>query len=492
MLLKSAAPTALLATLLACLTRALSLRHNARLRHKSNLHTATGIKEPGLAQKSMGMSAGSFNTREFSHGKSQAPQKQIKLVFMVGTFASPALFAPWGLAGGGATAWVLAVLVQAQSLLAERWFFFAQVRHPQNLYYQVVSRAEPEAADGRAGPTDGYGADDVSRPRWHGSRPASADLGETPHTRQQSCPLSRVFLADQGSTRIAPAQSSLSNIWKLVLYLGMDKTLVKGVQLLEHLLQIGRPCGVTELARQTSLNPSNVHRTLQTWAELGYVGQDPHSGGYFCTLRLFELGCRVADGFDVRRVAREHLQQIAHSSAETIHLSVLDGADIVYLEKIDSPQPVRAYSEIGGRAPAHCVATGKALLAHAGAGALAALPAPLPQPTCKTVQNLAALRQQFERIRADGYAVNREEWRLGVTGLGAPIFDQHGQAIAAAGLTAPSARLGESRIRQLGLELVATAGAITTSLGGRAPAVTSSQRLFDTTASRPHTTMSNS
>ena len=246
----------------------------------------------------------------------------------------------------------------------------------------------------------------------------------------------------------------------------MDKTLVKGVQLLDHLVRTGAPCGVAELARLTGLNPSNVHRTLQTWLHLGFVAQDPDTGGYHCTLRLFEWGCRVADGFDVRRAAREHLARLAHDTQETIHLSVLDGAEIVYLDKIDSPQPVRAYSEIGGRAPAHCVATGKVLLAYAGDEALAVLPAPLVQPTQKTVPDLTALRSQMARIRQIGYAVNREEWRIGVSGLGAPVFDQQGRAIAAVGLSAPSDRLGATRMRELGAALVITANSITSVLGG--------------------------
>lgn len=246
----------------------------------------------------------------------------------------------------------------------------------------------------------------------------------------------------------------------------MDKTLVKGVQLLEHLVHAGTACGVSELARKTGLNPSNVHRTLQTWTHLGFVAQDEETGAYRCTLQLFEWGCRVADGFDVHRVARDHLAQLAHGSQETIHLSVLDGAEIVYLDKIDSPQPVRAYSEIGGRAPAHCVATGKALLAHGGQAALDALPSPLPQLTPRTVPDLKALRSQLELIRQRGYAVNREEWRLGVSGLGAPVFDQRGKAIAAVGLSAPSARLSATRERELGLALVATANDITQALGG--------------------------
>jgi len=90
-------------------------------------------------QKSMGMSAGAFNTREFFHGASALAVKNVRLGFQLLGFALPALCVVWGLASGGALPWVLAVIVQAPGLLAERWYFFAQAKHPQNLYYQTVS-----------------------------------------------------------------------------------------------------------------------------------------------------------------------------------------------------------------------------------------------------------------------------------------------------------------------------------------------------------------
>lgn len=138
-LLRFAGPAALLVTLAAWLARALSLRHNATLKHRSNLQSATGIREPKLVQKSMGMSAGSFNTREFFHGRSPWWLKRVKWGFLMLCFAAPAALACWGLSGGGGLAWGIAVLCQAPGLVAERWFFFAQAKHPQNLYYQVVS-----------------------------------------------------------------------------------------------------------------------------------------------------------------------------------------------------------------------------------------------------------------------------------------------------------------------------------------------------------------
>ena len=138
-LLRLSGPCALLVTLLAWATRALALRRNAALKHKSTVQSATGIRAATLVQTSMGMSAGAFNTREFFHGRSLALLKQVRLGFLVLGFALPALFALWGVAGGAALPWALALACQVPGLLAERWFFFAQAKHPQNLYYQVVS-----------------------------------------------------------------------------------------------------------------------------------------------------------------------------------------------------------------------------------------------------------------------------------------------------------------------------------------------------------------
>jgi DMSO reductase anchor subunit len=126
-------------TLLAWGARLLALRRNASIRHRSTLQSATGIAAPNLVQKSMGMSAGSFNTREFFHRASLGALKRIRLALVVFGYALPALLAALALATGALWPWCAAVLVQAPGLLADRWLFFAQAKHPQNLYYQVVS-----------------------------------------------------------------------------------------------------------------------------------------------------------------------------------------------------------------------------------------------------------------------------------------------------------------------------------------------------------------
>ncbi|HEX4511851.1 MAG TPA: DMSO reductase, partial [Burkholderiaceae bacterium] len=111
---------------------------NARLRPRSTVQSATGLPGPRIVQKSMGMSAGSYNTREFFHGLGMLALKRVKWSFLVLGFGIPALLLAWVLAGGSPGAWLIAVPIQFVGLLAERWFFFAQARHPQNLYYQQV------------------------------------------------------------------------------------------------------------------------------------------------------------------------------------------------------------------------------------------------------------------------------------------------------------------------------------------------------------------
>jgi len=130
---------AIILTLTAAVFRGAALWRNARLVPRSTTQTAIGIKHPQIVQKSMGFMGGSFNTREFFHGVAQRRYRLVRPAFLVLTFVLPVLL----LAGGLGTASVMllgaAFTVQYVGLLAERWFFFAQARHPQNLYYQAVA-----------------------------------------------------------------------------------------------------------------------------------------------------------------------------------------------------------------------------------------------------------------------------------------------------------------------------------------------------------------
>ena len=127
---------AIIITLLAFVGRAASLVRNARLKPKSTMQTAIGIKHPKIVQRSMGAMGGSFNTREFFHGKSTAFLRTIKPTFLILAFVVPLLLLALGMFTPSLLG--LAFVLQYVGLMAERWFFFAQANHPQNLYYQTV------------------------------------------------------------------------------------------------------------------------------------------------------------------------------------------------------------------------------------------------------------------------------------------------------------------------------------------------------------------
>lgn len=133
------AACALFFTLAGWVSRSLSLLRNARLKPKSTVQSALGIRHPQVVQKSMGFMGGSFNTREFFHGRSPGALRRVKWGFIVGAFALPMVLLWGGLVTGSPALFGFAFLVQYLGLLAERWFFFAQANHPQNLYYQAVS-----------------------------------------------------------------------------------------------------------------------------------------------------------------------------------------------------------------------------------------------------------------------------------------------------------------------------------------------------------------
>lgn len=247
----------------------------------------------------------------------------------------------------------------------------------------------------------------------------------------------------------------------------MDTTLAKGLAILEFIARAPKECRVIDVARALNLPRSNAHRTLQTLVACGWAVQNPETSGYRGSLRLFELGAFVEGAIDLKNLARPHLDSLAQISGETIHLAVLQGAEIMYLDKIDSPLPVAAYSRIGGRAPAYCVASGKAILAELAldGAALRQLLGPLQSHTPNTITDLKVLQADLFCIRERGWAENREEWRLGVCGLGTPVFNARGDVIAAVGMSVPSIRFARSQSLKLANQLRACGRAVSLSLG---------------------------
>ncbi|MDB5825164.1 MAG: IclR family transcriptional regulator [Herminiimonas sp.] len=248
----------------------------------------------------------------------------------------------------------------------------------------------------------------------------------------------------------------------------MDKTLLKGLAVLEAVVELDGPGHtIEELAVQLNLTRSNVHRTLQTLAYAGYLIKDEATGRYRSTMRLFELGAKQLAQFDVRRFAAPFMRNLAEASGETVHLSVLEGMDVVYIDKIDSPQPVRSYTFIGGRAPAYAVATGKAMLAYQPDGYIERHTKTLTRHSRSTIVSMPVLKKQLAKTVRVGYAVNRGEWRDTVGGLAAAVFNGLDQVVAALGISGPMERLSVARMNELAPAVMLNAMQMSRAMGYR-------------------------
>ena len=245
----------------------------------------------------------------------------------------------------------------------------------------------------------------------------------------------------------------------------MDKTVVKALAVIETLARHDAPAGVTHLAEELGLTKSNVFRLLNTLVKQGYVKQDPASGKYDLTLKLWHLGMTVHSRLDLKNIAAPFLQELMEITRESVHLSVFEQGEVIYVDKVESDQPVRAYSRVGDRPPCHSVATGKALLAYLPSDALEKVfQQGLAKYTSRTVTSMPNLLKELQTIRRDGYSVNRGEWREGVCGVAAPIRNSSGVVIAAVGISGPAERFKGKKLA-FAKPVIQCANAISQALG---------------------------
>lgn len=244
----------------------------------------------------------------------------------------------------------------------------------------------------------------------------------------------------------------------------MDKTVFKAIALLEELARSDRPLGVSELSERLGLGKSNVHRLLQTLISLKYARQTPQSS-YEASLRMWEMGYRIFSNLSFRDIAKPFMRQLSDLTNETVHLSERDEFEVVYVDKIESKEPVRAYTQLGGRAPAYCTATGKIQMAYLSEVEIHRCFEKVNGFTPNTVIDVEVFCREAAENRARGYALNRGEWRADIVGLAAPIVVSTGEVVAAIGLSAPASRITSSEIERYAQPVTTCANAISQELG---------------------------
>jgi DNA-binding IclR family transcriptional regulator len=253
----------------------------------------------------------------------------------------------------------------------------------------------------------------------------------------------------------------------------METTVVKGLKVLEALAGSDGTRSLTDLANQCGISKSNAHRLLRTLEACGYVRRGADGRTYQATLRVWELGIRVFSRLDFRAVAVPHLHKLAKVTEETVHLSMCDRDEVIYLDKVDSIHAVRTYVDIGDRAPLYCSATGKAMLAHMPDETIRRIGGNLKRFTKNTVTSLSKLLADLERIRQQGHSVTCGEWRAGVLGIGRAVRSPSGQVIGAIGVAGPEERMRRSKLSRYADAVLEACSNIESDLGFGASAATS-------------------
>jgi DNA-binding IclR family transcriptional regulator len=250
-------------------------------------------------------------------------------------------------------------------------------------------------------------------------------------------------------------------------------TVIKALDVLDCLANHGRPMSAQEIAVACSTSRPTAYRLLTTLMSRGFVRTD---GNYNYSLgtRLITLGKIVLDGIDLQELARPHLHELCLHSNETANLSILDGTELLYIGKEESPQNsqtpvfVQMSTKIGTRLAPHCSAMGKAILAHLSPAELQTLlkqTTPLKSYTGHTITNIDTLMHELERVRQHGYAIDDREVDDGTRCVAAPVFDSSGHVIAAMSIAGPAYRLTLEHLHHISKEVVRVTQALSNQLG---------------------------
>ncbi len=224
----------------------------------------------------------------------------------------------------------------------------------------------------------------------------------------------------------------------------------------------------SELGSSLEIPKPSLSRLLSNLQQKGYVSRNPVTRKYQLTLRLLTLGDRLLGRLDLREKARASIQKLMDKSKETVELAILDDKEIVYIDKHESYEPVRLVAHIGSRySILHPTAIGKVFLASMSKKDFEYIlrERGLNKFTENTITDAEKLKEELKEIRANGYAFDDQEVRLGVRRIAAPIFDHSEKIAGVIGIAAPTFRMRRERKEGLSRIVKQAAEEISNDLG---------------------------
>ena len=247
----------------------------------------------------------------------------------------------------------------------------------------------------------------------------------------------------------------------------MVRALDRAFRILDVLSEVPTVDAVT-LRQKTGLPKSTLYELLSSLEELGAVIRT-EDNRYSLGLRLVEFGEAARERLRIREIAAPYLQHLSEQFDETIHLTVLDRDEVLYVDCFESSRRFRTYSVIGVRAPLHCTAVGKAILAEMDTDNVERLlqERPLERFTETTITGIAEMREELVRTRERGYSIDEGEHEPGIRCIGAAITGKSGQPYASISVSGPVQRMSHEKLPDMAAQLRNAATEISTRLGRR-------------------------
>ena len=255
-----------------------------------------------------------------------------------------------------------------------------------------------------------------------------------------------------------------------------SQSLERGLAILASFNSERPQIGVSELSRDLALSRSTTHRYVTTLSRLDYLLQDPESKRYRLGPKVLELGFSAINSMDLREIAAPHLRQLSDETQHTVNLAILDGVDVVTIDRCRGARPGEREIDfdldlrVGARLPAYCTAVGKAMLAFVDEPRREAIIEQIDFVARgpNTLTDPDAFRAELARIRVSGVAINDEELAYGLRSIAAPIHSHSGEVLAALNLAVHRTVVTmEELIERLGPAVLRAAQDVSRSMGHR-------------------------
>lgn len=236
------------------------------------------------------------------------------------------------------------------------------------------------------------------------------------------------------------------------------KSVMKAFLLMEELDKAGE-LSIGDLSERLDMDKATVHRLVNTIKDAGFINQNPDNKKYSNSLKLLAMGNRVMEKSGVKHVARPYMEELSEKTGETINLGIIVGNKVVYVDKLESSSTIKVGLGIGVSVPSYCSGLGKVILAFTPMAELDEIldSISFERFTNSTITGKEQLLKEFEKIRQNGYSIDDEEYVDGLICFGAPIFDFHGNPVAAISVSCPKYRYDPERHLSLYTGLAADA-----------------------------------